>query len=160
MRGSIIGLLMLVMLGGCGTAGLTHDLLVYDNIIAATTEAKRGVEAFNETVQTDTAKRQEQMLQAVGTGITKLAEAEAIDQTKAEALAQSVMASLRTHLANYTEQERRRAHLFEVTMDNLNYILQISEQGKSFSLYRADIGVQWKQYLESSAYEAIGTINE
>lgn len=149
---------MLSMVSGCG-AGLTHDLLTYDNIVAATVEAKKGVEAFNETVITDTAYRQEQMLQAVGNGIKKQAQDSALNAEEAEALAQDVVATLKTHLANYVEQERRRAHLYEVTLDNLNYIIQISEQGKKFSIYRADIGQQWKDYLESSARDAIESID-
>lgn len=158
MRKFTVGLLMIVLLSGCG-AGLTHDLVTYDNVIAAAVEAKKGVEAFNTTVIADTAIRQEHMLQAVGNGIKEQAQEAAFNAEEAEALAQGVVDSLRTHLANYAEQERRRAHLYEVTMDNLNYIIQISEQGKTFSIYRADIGVQWKNYLEFSARNAIGSVD-
>lgn len=159
MRKFVLGLLMVALLSGCGTAGVTHDILAYDNIIAAAREAGKGVEAFNEASIADTANRQEDMLQAVGDGIKGLAQDQALTPEQAKALADGVVQSLKTHLANYAEQERRRAHLYEVTMDNINYIIQVSEQGKSFSIYRADIGVQWKQYLESSARSAIGSIN-
>jgi hypothetical protein len=158
MKKLIVGLLMLFMVSGCG-AGLTYDLLTHDNVIAAAVEAKKGVEAFNTTVIADTVVRREYMLQAVGDGIKELAQAQAIDAEQAKALAQSVVAGLKVHLANYAEQERRRTQLYEVTIDNLNYIIQISKQGKSYSLYRADIGIQWKQYLESSARDAIGSID-
>lgn len=157
MRKLITGLLMLMLLPGCG-AGVTFDILTHDNVIAAAVEAKKGVEAFNVAVEADIVYRQGHMLQAVGSGVKALAQEQAIDAEQAEILAQGVVASLKAHLANYAEQERRRAHLYEVTMDNLNYIIQISEQGKQFTLYRADIGLQWKQYLESSARKAIGSI--
>ncbi len=149
----------LLWIGGCSGAGVTYDILTHDNVIAAAIEAKRGVEAFNVSVVTGTAVRKEQMLQAVGKGIKALAQEQAINAEQAEVLAQKVMASLRTHLSNYAEQERRRARLYEVTIDNLNYIIQISEQGKKYTIYKADIGLQWKQYLESSAKSAIGSIN-
>lgn len=158
MRTFIVGLLMMYLLSGCG-AGVTYDVLTHDNVIAAAVEAKKGVEAFNASVIADTAARQDHMIQAVGTGIKTLAQEQAMDEEQAEALAQGVMASLAGHMANYAEQERRRAKLYEVTMDNLNYIIQISEQGKKFAIYRADIGIQWKQYLESSARDVIGSID-
>lgn len=151
-------LLLFSILPGC-KAGFTYDVLTHDNVIAAALEARKGVEAFNTAVIADTAHRQEQMLQAVSDGIKALAQEQAIDAEQAEALAQKATASLRGHLANYAEQERRRARLFMVTIDNLDYIIQISEQSKKFSIYRADIGVQWKQYLEASARTAIGSIN-
>ena len=158
MRNSIVGLLMLSMLSGCG-AGVTYDILTHDNVIAAAVEAKKGVDAFNVAVTADVVRRQDHMLQAVGSGIKTIAQEQAIDAEQAEALAQSVVANLKVHLANYAEQERRRAHLYDVTIDNLNYIIQISKQSKKFSIYRADIGVQWKQYLESSARDALGSID-
>lgn len=158
MRKCIVGLLLMMMLMGCGQVGATHDLLAYDNIIAATLEAKKGVEAFNLTVETDTAHRQEQMLQAIGVGIKKLAESESITPEQAETMAAAVVESLRTHLANYTEQQRRRARLYEVTIDNLNYIIQVSEQGKKLTIYRADLSQQWKDWLQSSARNHIETI--
>ncbi len=154
----IVGLLLTCMCGGCGRAGLAYDVLTHDNVIAAAREAKKGVEAFNVAVVAGTAARQDDMLDAVGKGIAQLAQDGSIKPEAAKALAQSVVTSLKAHLANYAEQERRRANLYEVTIDNLNYIIQISEQGKTFSIYRADIGVQWKSYLESSAKTAIGTI--
>lgn len=152
-----IVLLLMVVLSGCG-AGLTHDVLTYDNIIAAAVETKKGVDAFNETVVTDAAKRQELLIQAIGSGVRELAQEQAIDAEQADALAQAVVASLRGHLENYAEQERRRTQLYEVTIDNLNYIIEISEQGRKFSIYRADIGTQWREYLESSSRDAIRSI--
>ena len=128
-------------------------------MIAAVSEALKGVEAFNETVIVDTANRQESMIQAVGEGVKKVAQDQALGDEQAAALAQSVVGSLRVHMTNYAEQERRRARLYEVTVDNLKYIIQISEQGKKFTIYKADIGEQWRAYIESSALDAIGTID-
>ncbi len=159
MRKFILGLLLLGLFAGCNTAGLAHDLLAYDNIIKAAVEARKGVDAFNATVVVDTAHRQAAMIQAVSKGIVDLAQDSAIDEEAAKALAQAVTEKLITDLANYTEQERRRAHLYEVTIDNLNYIIEVSEKGKKFSIYRADVNQQWKDYLESTARSAIGTID-
>ncbi len=159
MRTWIVGLLlMMVLIGGCGSKGLTFDLLTYDNIIGATQEARKGVDALHLTVQTDTAHRQEDMLNAVGAGIRKLAENESITPEEAEVLAAAVTESLRGHLANYREQERRLAKLYGITVDNLDYIIEISERGRKFSLYRADIGQQWREYIETSARDAIGSL--
>ncbi len=159
MRLLVCGLLVTVLFSGCTGAGLTYDVLTSDNIIAAAQEAKKGVVAFNETVVADTATRRSAMLRAVGTGVKAVARNQAISEAQAEALANSVVASLEGHLANYAEQDRRRAHLFAVTIDNLNYIIQISEQSKTYSIYRADIGAQWKAYIESSARSAITAID-
>ena len=159
MRTWIVGLLLMVLVGGCGSKGTTFDLLTYDNIIGATQEARKGVDALHLTVQTDTAHRQEDMLNAVGAGIRKLAENESITPEEAEVLAAAVTESLRGHLANYREQERRLAKLYGITVDNLDYIIEISERGRKFSLYQADIGQQWREYIESSARDAIGGID-
>jgi len=159
MRNVIIGLLLLVFMTGCG-AGLTADLMTYDNIIAAAKEAEKGVNAFNEAVITDTAHRQKAMLDALARGIKETAAQEKIlNSEQADAIAQRAVTLLTGHLANYTEQERRRSKLYAITIDNLRYIIQISEQGKKFAIYRADVGEQWKQYLEASAKDYIGTID-
>lgn len=158
MRKFIVGLVMVAMLAGCG-AGEAYQLSLADNVIAAANEALKGVEAFNETVIVDTANRQEGLIQAVGDGVAKVAQDQAIDAKQAAALAQGVADSLRGHLTNYAEQERRRARLYEVTVDNLKYIIQISEQGKKFTIYKADIGVQWQDYLNATAKTAIGTVD-
>ena len=161
MRTWIVGLLlMVVLIGGCGSKGLTFDLLTYDSIIAATLEAEKGVDAFNLTIQTDTAHRQEDMLKAVGAGIKRLAENESITPEQADTMAAAVMESLRGHLANYREQEQRRVRLYEITKDNLAYIIEISKRGKAYSIYAANISEQWKLYLKVTAADAIETIGE
>ncbi len=153
MRKLITGLVVccgLCMFVGCGGAGTAYDMLTHDNVIAATVEAQKGVVAFNTTVQLEMAARQRAMVAAVGRGVRIVAESQAIAPDQAAALAAKVVESLNAHLQNYDEQDRRRVELFEITMDNLNYIIQISEQSKKFALYRSDIGEQWKAYMESS----------
>jgi ABC-2 type transport system permease protein len=49
------------------------------------------------------------------------------------------------------EQERRRQALFEPTVDNLDFIVQVCQQGRQFAIYRADVSAQWKTYLEATA---------
>lgn len=154
-------LLALFLSQGCGSAGAAFSLTTHDNVIFAAGEAQKGVEAFNQTVIADTAARQEDMFSLLGGAIKRLAlDTDEVTEEQAEELAQQVVNELRGHLANYTEQERRRAHLYEVTVDNLNYIIQISEQAKKYELYRADIGAQWREYLESSARHGISAIAE
>ena len=163
MRKLWIGILLVVMSFsalGCG-AGLATDLSTYDNVIRAATEAKLGVVAFNAAVQRDTVHRQSAMLALVGDGIKTIAMKDgAMTETKADKISQEVVTSLQAHIANYMTQERRRSELFAVTIDNLNYIIRISEQGKEFSIYRADIGEQWKAYLQSSALDNIKSVND
>ena len=151
-----VGILLCgIGLSGC-RAGSAYEAMLHDNVIAAAEEALKGVEIFNATVVADAAIRQEGLIKAV---IEALAQDQAIDAEQAAILAASVTDSLRTHLTNYAEQEQRRSVLYEVTVDNLRYIIQISEQGKKFTLYKADIGDQWREYLDSSARTAIGTID-
>ena len=159
MKKIIVALVMLMFISGCSTAGSTYNVLLHDNVIAAAQEALKGVDAFNATVIIDTAARQEHLIQAVGDGIKALARDQEITPEQADILAEGVVNSLRTHLANYAEQERRRSRLYEITVDNLRYIIQISEQGKKFTIYKADIGVQWQDYLNSTAKSAIGSID-
>ena len=154
-----VGILLCgIGLSGC-RAGSAYEAMLHDNVIAAAEEALKGVEIFNATVVADAAIRQEGLIKAVSDGIEALAQDQAIDAEQAAVLAASVTDSLRTHLTNYAEQEQRRSVLYEVTVDNLRYIIQISEQGKKFTLYKADIGDQWREYLDSSARTAIGTID-
>ena len=150
MRKCIIGLLAIMLFSGCG-AGTTFSVLTYDNVITAANEVRKGVDALNATVITDTARQQEYMIQSVGRGIKNLAVNQDIDPDQVEIIVQEVMTSLRSHLKNYAEQERRRAELHEITIDNINYIIQISEQGKKYVIYRSDMSTQWQDYLNSTA---------
>ena len=138
-----------------GCAGTAADLLAYDNIIAAAEQAKVGVDAYDAAVRAETSRRQGEMLKALRESILIVAKAgPAAGQPggdDAEALADRIVASMRQHLANYAEQERRRAELHAVTMDNLDYIIQVCRNGKDFVIYRSDIAEQWKQYLQATA---------
>lgn len=150
----LIAVLLLALLaaalaacGGCG-AGYQTDLLTYDNIILAATESARGVGALDQAIQASDAKRKAAMLQALGESVVVIALQEGQTPEAAKAGADRIVAAMTTHLANYAEQDRRRRVLVETTVDNLAYIVEVAEAGKQFALYRADIGAQWKQYLD------------
>jgi hypothetical protein len=141
-----------------GCAGTAADLLAYDNIIAAAQQAEIGVKAYDTTVQADTAQRQTEMLKALRESILIVAKASpAASQPSggADALADRIVAAMQQHLANYAEQERRRAALYGSTMDNLDYIIQVSQNSKAFVLYRSNIADQWKQYLQATGLSQI-----
>ena len=140
---------ILLGLTGC-YAGTAAELLTFDNVIGAAMEAKKGIVAYDTAVKTSDAKRQAAMLKILGTDVKNIAIAEKMTPKDAEILAGKVVVSMTTHFANYLEQERRRDALYRVTMDNLNYIIDISNQGKEFSVYRADVSAQWKSYLQAS----------
>ena len=78
---------------------------------------------------------------------------------EADALSQRVVKAMQGHFANYIEQERRRDKLYRVTMDNLDYIIDISRQGKDFAIYRADVSAQWKAYLQASMRSRIAKVD-
>ena len=146
---------LLVLAGlSAGCAGTAADLLAYDNIIAAAEQAKVGVKAYDTAVRADTARRQAEMLKALRESIlivVKAPPAASQPAGGAEALADRIVASMQQHLADYTEQERRRGELYAATIDNLDYIVQVSRNGKDFVIYRSDIAEQWKQYLQATA---------
>jgi len=142
----------LVLAPGC--AGTAADLLAYDNIIAAAEQAKAGVQAYDAAIQTDIASRKAEMFEALRNSILIAAKASATASQPggdADALADRIVASMRQHLANYAEQERRRAELHAITVDNLDYIIQVSQDGKDFVVYRSSIAEQWKRYLQATA---------
>ncbi len=152
----LLAVVGMIVMGGC--AGTAADLLAYDNIIAAAQQAKIGVQAYDTAVQADTARRQADMLAALRESIIIVAKASpAASQPAgdADALAERIVASMRQHLANYAEQERRRAELYAATVDNLDYIVQVSQNGKDFTIYRSNIADQWKQYLQATARSRI-----
>ena len=102
----------------------------------------------------DAARRQAEMLRALRESIlivAKVPSAASQPDGGADALADRIVASMRQHLANYAEQERRRAELYSATIDNLDYIIQVSQNGKDFVIYRSNIAEQWKQYLQATA---------
>lgn len=151
----------LVLAPGC--AGTAADLLAYDNIIAAADQVKVGVQAYDAAIKADTARGQAEMFETLRKSIlivVKAPSAASQPGGDADALADRIVASMRQHLANYAEQKRRRAELHAVTMDNLDYIIQVCRNGKDFVIYRSDIAEQWKQYLQATARARIKPIGE
>ena len=130
-----------LVVGGCLGAGTASDLLSYDNIAVAAQEARKGVTALDTAVQADTAKGQAAMLEALRQSIVQ--SGGAVEQ------ADRIVAAMTVHLANYAEQDRRRQAVVNATQDNLDFILEICEKSKAFVLYRADINLQWKNYLQT-----------
>jgi len=151
---ALMGVMLAWLALAAGCAGTAADLRAYDNIIAAAEQAKIGVQAYDAAVQADTTRRQAEMLEALRGSIliaAKASPATAQPDEDAEAMADRIVASVRQHLANYAEQERRRAELYAATIDNLDYIVQVSQDGKSLVIYRSSIAEQWKQYLQATA---------
>jgi hypothetical protein len=132
-----------LVVGGCLGAGTASDLLSYDNIAVAAQEARKGVTALDTAVQADTAKGQVAMLEALRQSIVQ--SGGAADQ------ADRIVAAMKVHLANYAEQDRRRQMVVGATQDNLDFILELCEKGKQFTLYRASVSEQWKAYLAATA---------
>lgn len=154
MRRCIVSLLLLLLVGvtgGClGRAGMTTDLLTYDNISASAVQVKKAVVTYDTAVQVLDVKRQDAMLKLLERGIAKSLVGQ-VSPEKAAEIAAGAIKSLKGHLANFRIEEQRRAKLLEITLDNLDYIVLLCEQGKKFAIYRADITAQWKAYLEASA---------
>jgi len=164
MKRFTLGLLLLSLVcfttGGClGQAGSTHDLLTYDNVIAAAGETGKAIVAYDTAVQVLDAKRQEAMLKLLEQGIVDSLVGQ-VAPDEAAVIAAGAVGSLKTALANFRVEEQRRAILYEVAMDNLGYIVMICKQGKKFTVYRADISAQWKSYLESSMQNYITPMPE
>ena len=150
MRKKLLILLLLVLpFGGC-YAGTSADLLSYDAIQAAAVEAQKGVEAYNATVLADAQQKKGEILKALGATVALVA-SETSTPEEAASLAARVVASMQTHMANLEEQERRRQNVYEVTRDNLEYIVGVCEQSRQFVLYRSSISEQWKEYLQATA---------
>lgn len=134
-------LCLLPLVGGCMTAGTSADLLSYDVISSAAVEAAKGVENFDTAIKTDQAKTQAAMLVALKASI--------VEAKGDPALADRVIVAMTTHLANLTEQERRRATLKETTLDNLTFIQEVCKRSKDFVVYRSDVSSQWKAYIST-----------
>lgn len=160
MRQFVVGLLLLLVsvTGGClGQAGLTTDLLTYDNIDASAVEVKKAVLTYDAAVQALDVKRQDAMLKLLEGAIAESLVGQ-VSPEEAVVIAAGAVKSLKGHLANFRIEEQRRAKLLEITLDNLDYIILLCEQGKKFAVYRADISAQWKQYLEASAKRYISPL--
>lgn len=147
----LAGLLgMAAMVGGCA-AGTSAELLSYDNIEAAANEAKKGVVAYDLTIRAEQANTAGEVTAALAKDVTAIAARGGLPPADAAALGERVGLSVKAHMANLTEQERRRQALFEPTVDNLDFIIQVCAQGRQFAIYRSDVSAQWRSYLETTA---------
>ena len=135
---------------GCA-AGTSYELLGYDAIQAADVEAAKGVDAYDVAVRAAAEKDKAEFLGKLGGDVVKIALSKDETPENAAKLAAAVTAAAAKHFADQTEQERRRAAWYEVTKDNLAYIVQVCEDGKAFAIYRADVSAQWKTYLQAQA---------
>lgn len=160
MKRLVTGLLLLLigLTGGClGRAGMTTDLLTYDNISASAVQVKKAVVIYDTAVQALDVKRQDALLKLLEQGIADSLAGQ-VSPEEAAVIAAETVKSLKEHFANFRIEEQRRAKLLETTLDNLDYIVLLCEQGKKFAIYRADITAQWKAYLEASAKKYINPV--
>ena len=139
---------------GC-MAGSGADLMGYDAIIAAAQESSKGVIALDIAVRTADERGQEEMLRALRDSILIASKATSQPEGAAEVLATRIVDAMRAHLANYAENDRRRRDISEAVLDNLAYIIEVSDASKQFVLYRADIGEQWKSYITATARRSV-----
>jgi hypothetical protein len=117
----------------------------YDAILLGTVEVEKGVVALDVNARAADAKRQEEMFKALAASV------EMVTTESAKADAAKIVAAMKVHIANFAEQEARRQHVTNTTMDNIAYIREVCGAGKQFVLYRANIGAQWKAYLDTLA---------
>ena len=73
-----------------------------------------------------------------------------------EAVAKKIVDGAQGYIDGKLEQERRRIAWYEATTDNLNYIIEVADDCKSFAIYRADVSAQWKTYLHAQARARLG----
>ena len=149
----VLGLLPLLA-GGC--AGQQADLLSYDNIIAANTEAAKGVRALETGLLGDVEKQKTQLFADVATWVVE-SHRTATQPGEVAADAAEIASRVRTHVTNLSEQERRIRVTTETTLDNLLYAQEVAEKAKRFVIYRANVADQFRQYLEAVTPKA--TIN-
>ena len=152
------GILALLAVAGC-QAGTSAELLTFDNITAAAVEVKKGVLAYDQAVVGEQVKTSNTLMTALSKDVANIAAGGGMSKEEAAALGERVAAVMRGHLANFAEQERRRQLIFEPTIDNLNYIIQICAQGKQFSIYRSSVSAQWKAYLEATSLSQLRKID-
>lgn len=163
-------LMVLLLLGGCqqgGSAATAASLLAYDAIIAANTEAMKGVVAYDDAVRGDIERSQTEMLHRLkatlraayleqkGAKVTNAAYAMASEKAANDIVFagsdSGKVVALQAHLKNFREWERRRAGWYDVTMDNLTYAIDVAHDAKMFEMYRANVEEQWRAYLMAQA---------
>ncbi len=142
--------LALPWLGGC-TAGTVYQVLGYDAIDAATLEVRKGIDAYDISVRASAARNRKEYVAKLKGDVVKWALSKGETEASAEIVGNLVATGAETFFANSTEQERRRAQWYAVTIDNLDYIREVCEDSKAFAIYRADVSQQWRSYLQSQA---------
>lgn len=147
-----------LLVSGCN-AGTSAELLSYDNIEAATVEVQKGVSAYDSSVRESQARTTAQLASAIAESVViATKQATTMPVAEQEVLRARVTSAVTTKLADLMEQEKRRGELYAAVMDNLLYIQQLCAQSKQFVIYRADVGTQWKTYLEATARANLKTV--
>ena len=155
---TMLCLLAALAAGGCQSQ--PADLMACDVQVAVLEQVQKSVDAYNATLIAQGAAKQAEVVAALGRDIETIALAPATQPADAAALAERVKASLAGHLANLTEQERRRAELYNVTSDNIRFGTETAQQARQLMLYRSDISAQWKDYILSTGLKQITATKE
>lgn len=150
MKQIMIGVIGLMFFAGCG-AGTSAQLLAFDNIELAADEVTKGVNQYHQSDKEATLKVQDAYVKAVESDVYKIAMSNDETPETAKKLAETVSVKLRQAMMDFEIQSQNREKLYSVTIDNLNYIKQVCTDARAFEIYRADIGAQWKSYLESTS---------
>lgn len=155
-----IGLIIVAhIMGGCA-AGTSYQLLGYDAIQLAAVEAQKGVKAYDEAVRLSAQRARVELLAAISKDLVKAALAQGQTAETAQAYATAVVETVAKRLDDLEEQQSRRREWYEVTMDNLRYILDVCEDARQFVIQRADIESQWKAYLQAQARARLAKMGE
>jgi len=134
-------------LGGCATAGLSAELLSLDAISRANQEAIEGVGLYDQALAEAAARDHREYLAKLGADVAKIALSKDETPESAATLAAAVSAGAAKHYAAQAEDARRRRKLFDVTMDNLAYGIEVAQDVRAFILFRSNVARQWKQYI-------------
>ena len=142
-RWTPLGAALLLTLTGC--AGQQVDLLTYDTIVAAQVETLKGVNSMQDGLAGQLVKDREALLTDLKTWVL----AAATQPDEAQANATEIAARMRTHLADYAEQEQRLRTTAATVIDNIRFTIETAEAGRKFSIYRASVAQQFKDYLNT-----------
>lgn len=155
----MILLLLSAMIVGC-QAGESAELLTYDSISAATAEVRKGVTAYDESTAIAVQQNMDAMLAKLGDVVEQAVLENDMTAEQAADVRQRVSASLKGHIQNYIESERRRHELREAILDNLAFIDETCEQARQYVLYRSNVSTQFRQYLQATRRSQIPAIQQ
>ena len=133
---------------GCN-AGTSADLLAYDNITAAADSVIASVDAYNKASKFSTERLQAEFIKSMQKDAYDIALSNDETAESAKILADKIAANLSVAISNFAKENETREKLYSVTMDNLLYIKEVSQQGKDFSIYRSNVSEQWKSYMNA-----------